>query len=84
MTFFEEKPQHPVSTFTAVALYYYPAAALPLVETYVRDGNNPDQPGRLVEWMYRQTPFYTWQVPGLWYDVGSKETLAEANRIFAA
>jgi len=24
-----------------------------------------------------------WRVPGIWYDVGSKETLEEANRIFA-
>jgi NDP-sugar pyrophosphorylase family protein len=22
-------------------------------------------------------------VPGIWYDIGSKETLEEANRIFA-
>ena len=28
-------------------------------------------------------PVYTWRVPGLWYDIGSKETLEEANRIFA-
>jgi len=28
-------------------------------------------------------PFYTWKVPGLWYDVGSIETLEEANRVFA-
>jgi hypothetical protein len=28
-------------------------------------------------------PFYTWKVPGLWYDIGSKEMLDEADRIFA-
>jgi glucose-1-phosphate thymidylyltransferase len=28
-------------------------------------------------------PVYTWTVPGIWYDIGSKETLEEANRIFA-
>jgi glucose-1-phosphate thymidylyltransferase len=27
-------------------------------------------------------PVYTWRVPGIWFDVGSKETLEEANRIF--
>jgi glucose-1-phosphate thymidylyltransferase len=32
--------------------------------------------------MYQRTPFYTWRVPGLWFDIGSKETLDEANRIF--
>jgi len=81
--FFEEKPANPKSTLTGIALYYYPKSALPLIRQYVEEGNNPDQPGRLVQWMYERTPFYTWRVPGIWYDVGSKETLEEANRIFS-
>ncbi|HEX8282369.1 MAG TPA: nucleotidyltransferase family protein [Pyrinomonadaceae bacterium] len=83
ITFFEEKPASPKSTLTGIALYYYPQSALPLIRQYVEEGNNPDQPGRLVQWMYQRTPFYTWRVPGIWYDVGSKETLEEANRIFS-
>ena len=83
ITFFEEKPARPKSTLTGIALYYYPKSALPLIRQYVEEGNNPDQPGRLVQWMYARTPFYTWRVPGIWYDVGSKETLEEANRIFS-
>jgi len=80
---FEEKPAHPASTLVGIALYYYPQHILPLIRQYVSEGNNPDQPGRLVQWMCPRTPFFTWQVPGLWYDIGSKETLEEANRIFA-
>jgi len=83
ITYFEEKPQEPRSTLTGIALYYYPQTSLPLIRQYVEEGNNPDQPGRLVQWMYERTPFYTWRVPGIWYDVGSKETLAEADRIFS-
>ncbi len=83
ITFFEEKPANPKSTLTGIALYYYPKSALPLIRQYVEEGNNPDQPGRLVQWMYARTPFYTWRVPGIWYDVGSKETLEEASRIFS-
>jgi glucose-1-phosphate thymidylyltransferase len=82
ITFFEEKPKQPQSTVTGIALYYYPKASLPLIRQYIAEGNNPDQPGRLVQWMYQRTPFYTWRVPGLWFDIGSKETLDEANRIF--
>jgi glucose-1-phosphate thymidylyltransferase len=82
ITFFEEKPAAPKSTLTGIALYYYPKSALPAIRRYVEEGNNPDQPGRLVQWMYQRAPFYTWKVPGLWYDVGSKETLEEADRIF--
>ncbi len=83
ITFFEEKPAKPISTLTGIALYYYPRASLPLIKQYVSEGNNPDQPGRLVQWLYTRTPVYTWTVPGIWYDIGSKETLEEANRIFA-
>jgi glucose-1-phosphate thymidylyltransferase len=83
ITFFEEKPQQPRSTLTGIALYYYPASSLPLIRRYLDEGNNPDQPGRLVQWMYSRTPFYTWLVPGTWYDIGSKETLEEVRRVFA-
>jgi len=83
ITFFEEKPKHPTSTVTGIALYYYPRAVIPLIKQYIAEGNNPDQPGRLVQWLYPRTPVYTWMVPGVWYDIGSKETLEEANRIFA-
>ena len=83
ITFFEEKPAQPKSTLTGIALYYYPKPTLPLIRQYITEGNNPDQPGRLVQWLYRRTPFYVWRVPGIWFDVGSKETLEEANRIFS-
>jgi len=82
--YFEEKPAQPKSTLIGIALYYYPRATLPLIRQYLAEGNNPDQPGRLVQWMYQRTPFHVWRVPGIWFDVGSKETLEEANRIFSA
>ena len=82
--FFEEKAKQPKSTLTGIALYYYPKSTIPLIRQYISEGNNPDQPGRLVQWLYPRTPVYTWRVPGLWFDVGSKESLEEANRVFAA
>jgi glucose-1-phosphate thymidylyltransferase len=83
ITFFEEKPKHPASTITGIALYFYPRGVVPLIRQYVAEGNNTDQPGRLIQWLYPKVPVYTWRVPGLWFDIGSKETLEEANRIFA-
>jgi glucose-1-phosphate thymidylyltransferase len=83
ITFFEEKPKEPKSTLTGIALYYYPRSTIALIKQYIAEGNNPDQPGRLVQWLYPRTAVYTWRVPGLWYDIGSKETLEDANKIFA-
>lgn len=79
---FVEKPPNPTSTLIGIALYYYPKAVLPMIKQYIAEGNNPDQPGRLIQWLYPKLPVYTWTVPGLWFDIGSKETLDEANRIF--
>ena len=83
ITYFEEKPKEPKSTLTGIALYYYPKTVLPLIHEYIAEGNNPDQPGRLVQWLYPRVPFHVWKVPGLWFDVGSIETLEEANRVFS-
>lgn len=83
IAFFEEKPADPRSTLTGIALYYYPRSVLPLVRKYVAEGNNPDHSGALIQWLYPQVDVYTWRVPGLWYDIGSPDMLAEADRIFA-
>ena len=83
LTSFEEKPPEPKTTLIGIALYYYPRGIVPMFQSYVDAGNNPDQPGRFVQWLYPKTPMRTWRVPGTWFDVGSKETLEEANRIFA-
>jgi glucose-1-phosphate thymidylyltransferase len=80
---FEEKPRAPKSTVTAIALYHYPRATLRLIDQYIREGNNADQPGRLVQWLYPREPVYTYMIKGHWLDIGSKETLEEANKIFA-
>jgi glucose-1-phosphate thymidylyltransferase len=83
ITFFEEKPKQPTSTISGIALYYYPKSAVPSIRQYIAEGNNPDQPGRLIQWLYPRMAVYTWKVPGIWYDIGSKESLEEANRVFA-
>jgi glucose-1-phosphate thymidylyltransferase len=82
ITFFEEKPKNPTSTLTGIALYYYPKSTLPLIHQYIAEKNNPDQPGRLIQWLYTKTPVYTWRVPGIWFDIGSKDSLEEAGRVF--
>ena len=83
ITYFEEKPAEPRSTLSGIALYCYPRNTLPLIREYLHAGNNPDQPGRLVQWLYPRVDVYTWQVPGRWYDIGDREQLEEADRVFS-
>ncbi|HEY2568659.1 MAG TPA: nucleotidyltransferase family protein [Candidatus Udaeobacter sp.] len=81
ITHLEEKPKKPRGTLAAIALYYYSPAALALLTTYLAAGNNPDQPGRFVQWLYTRKPVKTFQIKGKWLDIGSKETLENADEI---
>jgi glucose-1-phosphate thymidylyltransferase len=83
VTHFEEKPEKPKSTLAAMALYYYSREALPMFTTYLAAGNNPDQPGRFLQWLYTRKPIKAFEMKGQWLDIGSKETLEKANEIFA-
>src|SRR5437773_7057855 len=83
ITNFEEKPAKPKSTLAAVALYYYSREVLPLFTTYLAAGNNPDQPGLFLQWLYTRKPVNTFEIKGRWLDIGSKETLENADKIFA-
>jgi glucose-1-phosphate thymidylyltransferase len=82
ITSFEEKPAEPKSTLTGIALYYFAKDTMPLFTTYIAAGNNPDQPGRFIQWLYTRKPVKTHQIQGTWFDIGSKETLEEANELF--
>ena len=83
ITEFEEKPPDPKNTMAGIALYYFSREVVPLFTTYIAAGNNPDQPGRFIQWLYQRKPVKTFQIKGTWFDIGSKETLEEANQIFA-
>jgi glucose-1-phosphate thymidylyltransferase len=82
ITSFEEKPKEPKSTLTGIALYYFSRETIPLFKTYIEEGNNPDQPGRFIQWLYTRKRVKTHQIQGTWFDIGSKETLEEANVLF--
>jgi glucose-1-phosphate thymidylyltransferase len=84
ITRFEEKPQNPQGTLAAIALYYYSPKVLSLLKTYLAAGNNADQPGRFVQWLYTRKPVRTFQMKGQWLDIGSKETLENADKILAS
>jgi len=77
---FIEKPSNPKSTKIGIALYYYPKNVLPLFEKYISEGNNKDQPGRFVQWLYKLQPVYACEILGNWFDVGDINVLKEAEK----
>ncbi len=80
----EEKPSEPRSTLVATACYLYHREHVPLVATYLGEGNSPDQPGRLVVWLYPREPVYGYRFDGPWFDIGNPEQLLEADNRWRA
>jgi len=82
---FVEKPADPPSTLAATATYLFHRDHVPLIETYLAEGNAPDQPGRFVAWLHRREPVFGWRFAGEWFDIGDLEQLLQAdNRLRAA
>ena len=76
-----EKPAEPTSTLAATATYIYAREHVPLVRTYLDEGNTPDAPGNFTTWLYRREPVYGYRVGGQWLDIGDREQLLEADNL---
>jgi glucose-1-phosphate thymidylyltransferase len=76
---FVEKPAEPRSTLAATATYLYHREHVPLVAEYLAGGNQPDQPGRLIEWLHRRRPVFGYAIHGEWLDIGDPQQLLEAD-----
>ena len=78
---FREKPEQAETDLTAIALYFFPAAALDLLRQYLETGQ-PDAPGHFISWLVDRVPCYAEPMPGPWYDVGNAESLERARAQF--
>ncbi len=74
-----EKPSEPPSTLAATATYLYDARHVPLVRTYLDEGNTPDAPGNFLVWLHRREPVYGYRFEGEWLDIGDHDQLLEAD-----
>ena len=81
VTSFVEKPDDPASTLAATATYLFARSHVALVDTYLRDGNPPDQPGHFVAWLQAREPVYAYRLPGGWWDIGNRTQLLEADNL---
>ncbi|MFB6080622.1 MAG: sugar phosphate nucleotidyltransferase [Haloferacaceae archaeon] len=75
---FREKPDDPRSTLVSIACYGFPAATLDRLDDYLTGGNNPDEPGWLIQWLYPREPVYAFTFDGAWFDIGTPESYLDA------
>ncbi len=76
---FVEKPLNPQSTLAAICMYLFPGEKLRLIREYLRQGNNPDQPGRYIQWLHKREDVFGYKFSGVWYDIGDLEQYNLAN-----
>ena len=79
---FIEKPDSPISEWSALPVYIYPALILPRFEAYIANGGNPDAPGHFVAWLHTCETVYAYDIEGGVLDIGNRESLAEARAFF--
>lgn len=79
---FREKPEHPESNLSAIAVYLLPRELPELVATYLEDGGNPDAPGHFLAWLSQRLPLEATPLTGNWLDIGSVEDLEKAQTTF--
>ncbi|WP_336021943.1 NDP-sugar synthase [Halobellus salinisoli] len=75
---FQEKPDDPQSTLVSIACYAFPAETLPDFETYLADGNNPDEPGWFMQWLQDRGTVHAFTFDGAWFDIGTPESYLDA------
>ncbi|MBU2639335.1 MAG: hypothetical protein KKG75_01365, partial [Nanoarchaeota archaeon] len=82
ITYFEEKPLQPSSTWFSVCIYLYTLETIASIKNYILEGNNPDQPGRFLQWLYPKKEVHGFKSFGKWFDIGTLEQLENARKEF--
>lgn len=82
ITDFLEKPHDPPSTLAATACYLLTASSTKAVLEYIDRGNNPDAMGFFITWLHKKKSVYAFVFKGAWFDIGSFESLEEANKYY--
>jgi glucose-1-phosphate thymidylyltransferase len=81
VTEFVEKPKQPASDLIATAAYVYAREHAALIETYLAEGNSPDQPGNFLAWLSLREPVFGFVFEETWIDIGSSDQLREADEL---
>ncbi len=80
---FLEKPENPPSTLASCGIYWLPKETRLLLDRYLREGHNADQPGHYMRWLAETDSLFAFPLEGMWYDIGDLNSYQKANAQFA-
>ena len=81
ITGFEEKPQNPKSTLAATCCYALKKESIGKLPEYIKSGRK-DNPGDFIAWLRDREDMYGFTCSGNWFDIGSFESLEDANKAY--
>ena len=70
----EEKPQKPLTTLVAVCVYFFPAASLDFLDSFIGEERNVDTPGEYITYLVNKTKTFGYLLQGKWFDIGSHDS----------
>jgi len=79
---FVEKPENPPSTLVSTACYVLSQEGIRGILTYLDAGENPDAIGFFIKWLIKRERVFGFAFSGKWFDIGSLESLEEADFIY--
>lgn len=71
---FEEKPEKPKSDYGVPPFYLYKKDTLPLIDKYLKEGNNPDAPGHFIPWLIGHRDVYAYVFDTVCIDIGTPDS----------
>lgn len=81
---FLEKPELPPTTLASCGLYWLPAETRVLLDKYLADGHNPDQPGHYMRWFAAHGGgLMAVALEGHWLDIGDPTSYTKANDTYS-
>jgi len=80
---FVEKPENPPSSLVSTACYVLSQEGVRGILTYLDAGENPDAIGFFIKWLIKREKVFGFVFSGKWFDIGSLESLKEADLIYS-
>ncbi|MFA6599702.1 MAG: nucleotidyltransferase family protein [Candidatus Omnitrophota bacterium] len=79
---FYEKPENPPTTLASCGLYWLPGETRVLLDRYLAEGHNCDQPGHYMRWLAEADKLFAIPLRGRWLDIGDPVSYDKANRLY--
>ena len=76
---FYEKPAEPPTTLASCGIYWLPRETRVLLDRYLGERHNSDQPGHYMRWLAEIAGLYGIALRGNWLDIGDRASYEKAN-----